>query len=253
MPLLLIVVLVAFAAITVYDASAQCSDPHCYATTTTGITFGSEFQGLRYNIEIPDLYIDEQACEEMGAVVTGWVHLEQSNVQEQWIENGITVGWIDPPDSQGRCVTIESAYYAYSRAFEEDERIYIEDITDPHGDTIGIEKRFAIEKNNSGTWNLYYGDRRALGLIPPSPLNFEADRVLNIDFGAEGTISPVTQYSTIPSTRITEAQYKDGNTWMDVPTGTTTLENVREGYSIDVCAPGTFGAGAATLDLPYLS
>ena len=244
---LLVILLIVFGSIAIYDASALCIDPHCYAITTTGTTtIGSNYQGLQYNIEIPDLYIDEQACEEMGAVVTGWIYLQQSDLGEsQWIENGVTVGWID--QDGGYCVTTESAYYAYSLARGQAERVYVEDITDPHGDTIGIEKRFAIEKNESGLWDLYYGDLAGLGdPIAPSPLDFGSDLATGIDIGAEGTISPVSQYSTIPSTRITEAQIKNDNVWTDIPTNTQTRETPNEGYKIDVCHPGTIGAGAAT-------
>ena len=252
MRLLFAILLVAFATITVYDASALCISPHCYAITTTGTTtIGSNYQGLQYNIEIPDLYIDEQACEEMGAVVTGWIYLQQSDLGEsQWIENGVTVGWID--QDGGYCVTTESAYYAYSLARGQAERVYVEDITDPHGDTIGIEKRFAIEKNESGLWDLYYGDLAGLGdPIAPSPLDFGSDLATGIDIGAEGTISPVNlsimgQYSSIPSTRVTEAQYKNNGVWTDVPTNTKTIEFTNDLYSIDICASGTFGAGAVT-------
>ena len=151
MKILFLILLISGATITFYDVSALCIDPRCYAITTTS-ELNTNYQGLQYVIEIPDLYIDEQSCEEMGAVVTGWINIQSRyNIDPQWIENGVTVGWIDPPDEIGRCVTTESAYFAYSITSEEGEQVYVEDLIDPHGDPIGIEKNFAIEKNSDNT------------------------------------------------------------------------------------------------------
>ena len=187
MKILFLILLISGATITFYDVSALCIDPHCYAITITN-ELDTNYQGLQYVIEIPGLYIDEQSCEEMGAVVTGWVNIQRTILDvPRWIENGVTVGWIDPPDEIGRCVTTESAYFAYSIASEEGEQVYVEDLIDPHGDPIGIKKNFAIEKNSDNLWLIKYGDSQGLNTFAV-PLDFGNAIATGVDFGAEGTI-----------------------------------------------------------------
>jgi len=258
MKILFLILLVASLGITFYDADASCISPdHCYGIATTN-ELNTNYQGLHYTIEIPDLYIDETACEEMGAVVTGWIKLEEKQSELQWIENGVTVGWLD-----GQCVTIESAYFAYSLVNEEGERIYVEDLSDPHGDVIGIEKEFSIEKDANDEWIIYYGDSQ--GLDPyGDPLDFGNSIATGVDFGAEGVIDQDytiagsvdsnLQYSTIPSVRVTDAEYKKNDSWTTLPTSVSIRNDLVQGYDIDVCASGVFGAGASTeIDCSFLA
>ena len=167
----------------------------------------------------------------------------------QWIETGVTVGWIQNNDygrSDPECITTESAYYAISAENDAGDRIYIEQNADPHGDNVGINKRFKIEKLNNH-YLAYYGDSRTLQLTRDYGFGVR-NMGLHVDYGIEGTISPILEYSSIPNVKFTGAQYKSGNTWSLISSFTKSDRiDTEDGYKAQLCsADGSMVAGAVT-------
>ena len=248
--LLLIVVLIGFV---IAEAHAECSNGNCRGVQRYIAT--ADYTGSQYDIKIPDLFINTSSCEQKASVATTWLNIEPSreNVQ-QWIEAGVTVGWIKNNDfgrDDSECISVESAYYGISAFDVDPDERTIEQNADPHGDVIGIEKRFRIEKQNNH-YLAYYGDSNTQDLIRDYDFG-ERHRGIYVDYGVEGTISPilvnspVLEYSTIPNTQFTDAQYKIGNTWNDVSSfAVTSINDENDGYKSQICGTGHIVAGAVT-------
>lgn len=252
MKVLLLILLVVGIGITFSQAYADyCDDPKCHAIASSESSFSNNYQGFEYEIEIPDLYVDPSACEDNRSIVTGWILLKEPlTAIVYFIENGITVGWIED-----KCVQVESAYYGYNIIGGEGQVLVDEKISDPHGDAIGIEKNFKVFSNDNTKWNMYYGDSQGLDQVGPTlptrnlfpyKINIGAEGQVNHDYTIDGPTDVNSQYSNIPSTRITDAKINADGTWNLIPTHSATLVNSQQGYGVDICSSGTLGVGAST-------
>jgi len=167
MKIILSLFFIIFVSFVVIDVDAACNDGNCRAIQRYS-AIGTDYTGSQYDIKIPDLFIDTANCEQKASVATTWVNIEPSRENvKQWIETGVTVGWIKNNDfgrDDSECISVESAYYGISAFDVDPDERTIEQNADPHGDTIGIEKSFRIEKLNNH-YLAYYGDFNTQDLI----------------------------------------------------------------------------------------
>ncbi len=244
----IVLLVVVFLGILVAEAEAVCSDGNCRAVQRHA-TLNADYTGSQYDIKIPDLFIDDTNCENKGALAATWMIIEPTeDGTPQWMETGVTVGWIlnnDHGRSDAECITRESAYYAFASKNNAGERIYVEQNADPHGDRIGIEKHFRIEKLNNH-FIAYYGDSNTQ--VSTRDFNFrDSNTGISVDYGVEGSISPILEYSTIPNVIFTGAQYETENVWHDISSSTvTSINDESDGYKSQFCSNGSLAAGAVT-------
>lgn len=226
-------------------AYATCGEETCRAVMIH--SSASDYRGTQFSIEIPDLYIDDNDCEGNVAVAATWQHMELGRFGErQWMESGVTVGWILNNEfgrNDPECITRESAYYAVSVENRAGERIYVENNEWPHGHDIGTSKVFKVEKTAT-RYESSHGTSRQM--FAGGIYDFrERDTGTHVEYGVEGSVSAVSGYSSIPGVRFEDAQYKAGSRWTPVGGSYRTQADVAEGYRVVPCGtPGYLYAGA---------
>lgn len=76
------------------DAFAECSlSDTCHAYMQYNPS--TSIQGLEYQLDSPDLYVDRNACDNT-AVSSGWLMADElkGNIDHEWMESGVLKGII---------------------------------------------------------------------------------------------------------------------------------------------------------------
>ena len=121
--LVLLTILFALGAIAVHHdvfGDSDC-DPSCTALQQTDRS--TPVQGIEYQLDSPDLWVDRTACEDT-AVSAGWLvaNTLEGNKNHEWVEAGITKG-----DFRNvGCVTLLRTYYAVNNVYDDDNPVYQE-------------------------------------------------------------------------------------------------------------------------------
>ena len=111
---------------------ADCDNPRCHSLEQS--TRSSPINGLEYQLDSPDLWVDRTACSNTS-VAAGWL---RDDVSGEWIEGGVIKGEFDNVG----CVTLLQAYYAFNFVIE-DTDVYSEYLVANgrvnHGDDITVK------------------------------------------------------------------------------------------------------------------
>lgn len=105
------IVFVSFIGLNFADAS-PCISPHCYAQVNQ-LSATPIFDGIKYQLHVPDMFIKSDDCLTNVAVATQWIILGNG----EWIELGVTQGGLQDLDGDGTgdvCIPTERVYYAYN-------------------------------------------------------------------------------------------------------------------------------------------
>ncbi len=96
MKILILIALVFTLSFVAYNQDAfailGCDNPHCYSLVQSSRS--SPIQGMEYELDSPDLWVDRNACLNI-AVSTGWLvanPLPRNNGLVEWVESGVTKG-----------------------------------------------------------------------------------------------------------------------------------------------------------------
>lgn len=162
-------------------ATSDCDDPHCRAVITTGIV-----DGLEYELDSPDLYVDRSACGDT-AVSTGWMvgTKTYNDVEREWMESGVVKGNFK---NEG-CVTILSTYYGFN--FVSMDMSTYQEYLVPNGRVDpGDDVTVKMQRNTSDLNQLQVfvttPDRSSVS--PLAQLSFQPNTKFTATFGIEGSI-----------------------------------------------------------------
>ena len=223
----------------VFAASSDCRDPsHCYALVRSSFSL---VEGLQYELDSPDLWIDRNQCNNI-AVSTGW--LVASAVDEndgpQWVEGGVTKGVV----RNVGCVTQLSTYYAFNSHVgtvgNYQEFLVPNGRVDP-GDNIQVK----IQTIGSNQVQIYLTTPDSSSSFPRAQVSLNPANIYRADVGIEGTVSAADDYSSISMSKFTNIQIKQNGSWKDLPSSATKRESdPGEGYIGQKCGSTGFVAGS---------
>ena len=184
-----------------YADASLCISPHCYAQTSESITPPS-FQGIKYQLHVPDMFIKSNDCLTNVAVATQWIILSDN----EWIEFGVTQGGFNDVDRDGIgdvCIADEKVYYAYNYYDDTIMTNQYSEYTILHdfdvGDTLNFEIKRGTQQDN---WLLYLHEYSS---FPIANFNLFNDAGFAIQSGLEGTLR-ADQYSSIGVAKFVDSE-----------------------------------------------
>jgi len=217
-----------------------CDVPHCYSLVQS--SRASEIDGIQYELDSPDLFVDQTACENI-AVSTGWLtSLEDGDFNREWVESGVTQGSV----MNVGCVTVLSTYYAVNNIVDRvpnyQEYLVPNGRVDP-GDNIEV----ILQRNPLDTTQIqvFLSTPDNVSEFARAQLSMNPNNIYFADYGIEGTISGPDEYSSIPMSKFTSMQIRQSDTWFDLPTSAVEFKpDTSDGYIGEKCSNTSFIAGS---------
>ena len=160
------------------------------------------FEGTKYQLHVPDMFIKSDDCLTNVAVAAQWILLKNG----EWLEVGITQGGIHDLDGDGTgntCIPNESVYYAYSTY----DPFFMTTVYQEHtifqsidvGDILTFEiKRGPFDKN----WQIFWNERSSYPIVSISLGDNEG---YAIQSGLESTLR-ADQYSSIGVSKFVDSK-----------------------------------------------
>ena len=213
-----------------------CDNPHCYSLVQSNRFI--PIDGVEYNLDSPDLFIDQAACENI-AVSTGWLTDPTSG---EWVESGVTKGFVENVG----CVTLLSTYYAVNNVVggkaNYQEFLVSNGRVDP-GDDISVTlQRNPISDNQV---QVFVTTPFINSPFPIAQLSMNPDNVYFADYGIEGTVSAPDEYSSIPMSKFTNMKIKQSGSWQNIPPSSVVATfSTSDGYLGEKCSNTSFIAGS---------
>ncbi len=224
-----------------YADASLCVSPHCYAQVSQSDVPAS-YQGIKYQLHVPDMFIKSDDCLTNVAVATQWIILPKN----EWIELGVTQGGLQDSDGDGTgdvCISDERVYYGFNYYYMMEMTTQYSEYTISHdfdvGDTLNFEIRRGTQDHN---WLLYLHEYSSL---PIASFDMFGDKGNDIQSGLEGTLRS-DQYSSIGVAKFADSEKLQDGEWSD-----NRLDNTRistsQGYKLTKCGShNTFVAGIVT-------
>ena len=217
---------------------ADCDNPRCHSLEQS--TRSSPINGLEYQLDSPDLWVDRTACSNTS-VAAGWL---RDDVSGEWIEGGVIKGEFDNVG----CVTLLQAYYAFNFVIE-DTDVYSEYLVANGRVNPGDDITVKLQRNpdNEIQVQAYVTTPSVSSSFPDAQISLSPGNVYYADFGIEGTISATDEYSSIPMSKFTNTKIKQNNSWINLPKSATVYTpDTSEGYLGKKCPNNSFIAGSVT-------
>jgi len=208
---------------------------HCYAFVES--PSGIALEGIKYELDTPDLYIDRENCENVATSTTWFRGVDTFRDDDEWMEVGIKKGIIG-----ATCETSTHAYYAIWDNTGEGDYLIIEwalERVDP-GEDISV----VIEEIDGGSIrgvisSVYFTEHVFSYSLDPTN-NYYAQ------VGIEGSISADKEFSSIPMSKFTEIQVKRIGAWVDISSPVLKQDYSLEGYIGEQCSADSFVMGTVT-------
>ncbi len=210
----------------------ECDGPRCYSQIQSNAI---EIEGMKYELDSPDLYID-RSCNENVAVSTGWYEgLHIGQVQPEWFEAGIKRGIINDI-----CESTTQAYYAiwdYDPNFSRYDVIeYAFERVDP-GENIQVVMETVGDNIQTLVTSNYFVNY-------PFSYSLHPDNQYYAKIGIEGSVSADKDHSTIPMSKFTNVQTKVIGVWDSMDSPIDQLNDYSsEGYIGEQCSADSFVMG----------
>lgn len=200
-----------------------CDDPHCRSLVQSSRL--SEIDGIQYELDSPDLFVDQTACENI-AVSTGWITTpEDVDKNKEWVESGVIQGFVKDVG----CVTVLSTYYGINNVIDKinnyQEFLVPDGRVDPGDDIEVILQRNELDTNQI---QVFVATPYISSSFPTAQLTLANDNIYFADYGIEGTISAPDEYSSIPMSKYTNMQIKQSDTWIDLPSSASLFSDTDE-------------------------
>lgn len=226
------------------DAYAiDCKNAHCYALE---IFRQYNINGIEYELQVPDLYIDRSNCLTDVVVSTGWFRTMENN--REWGEAGVTKGTLQTFNAERECVSSLQTYYAYNTFNEKDEFSYVEILVPEGRVDPGDKIKVKIEKFGDTQIRFFIDTPERTTEFASGRIHMSSENVYYADFGIEGSVSGPDEYSSIPISKFSDIKIKNtADNWINLPSsGAPLATSVNEGYRIHECTDNSFVAGVVT-------
>lgn len=240
--LILLALFCAFAIIAVQqnafaEGVTDCDVPHCYVIVETNPT--SAMQGVQYKLDVPDLYVDRNACDNIAVSTAWYVGVKTLRDDDQWIEVGVKTG-----DIIGLgCINIKSTYFGINEIIFPNIT-YFESLV-PNG-RVDPGENLKVKIDNTILERIDVAVTTPLLNEYPLGYNLYDNDAYFTQIGIEGTLSAYDEFSSIPMSKFTDVQVKENGSWVDISAPLLILDSSEEGYIGEQCSADSFVMGTVT-------